>query len=228
MIVNIPNWVEILFLLTCIYTIIIFHISNGKPYIITLVIILWSGLQSILAYREFYLVTDTVPPRFILVLLPITAAVLWMTLSQKGKELISKRDLKYSTVLHLVRFPVEITLWQLYLYQMIPELMTFEGRNFDIIIGILTPIVGFLYIKNKMSLKVLRVWNIIGLILVSFIMVNGILSAELPIQQFAFDQSSRGLNYFPFILLPAVVVPLVIYTHITDIIKINRLLKSAA
>jgi hypothetical protein len=182
-------------------------------------------LQSILAYQEFYLVTDTIPPRFILVLLPVTIAILWMTLSKKGKELISKRDFKFSTVLHSVRFPVELVLWQLYLYHMIPELMTFEGRNFDIVIGIIAPIVGFLYVKNKMTLKALRIWNIIGLILVSFIMVNGILSAELPIQQFAFDQSSRGLNYFPFILLPAMVVPLVIYTHITDIIKINRLLK---
>ena len=30
-----------------------------------------------------------------------------------------------------------IILWQLFLYQMIPELMTFEGRNFDILAGII-------------------------------------------------------------------------------------------
>lgn len=62
----------------------------------------------------------------------------------------------------------------------------------------------------------------IGLCLVSFILVNGVLSVETPFQQFAFGQPNRALAYFPFILLPAAIVPIVIFTHITDIIKIRR------
>ena len=65
-------------------------------------------------------------------------------------------------------------------------------------------------------------WNIIGLILVLFIMIIGTLSADIPFQQFGFDQPNRGLQYFPFILLPALIVPLVIYAHITDIIKLKK------
>ncbi len=62
--------------------------------------------------------------------------------------MLSKRDVRLSTFLHTVRLPIEIILFKLYLNKMIPQLMTFEGRNFDIVIGITAPIVGYLYLKK--------------------------------------------------------------------------------
>ena len=79
---------------------------------------------------------------------------------------------------------------------------------------------------QKASKKTLLVWNIIGLILVLFILFNGILSSELPFQQFGFEQPNRGINYFPFILLPATIVPIVIWTHLSDIIKLKKEIKT--
>jgi len=136
--------------------------------------------------------------------------------------LIENRNNKISTFLHTIRIPIEIVLLYLFLGQQIPELMTFEGRNFDIIAGITAPIIGFLWLEDKIGSKALLAWNIIALGLVLFIFGNGILSSELPIQQFGFDQPNRAVTYFPFILLPGLVVPIVIYTHITDIIKLMR------
>jgi len=121
---------------------------------------------------------------------------------------------------------MEIVLLQLFIHKMIPELMTFEGRNFDIIMGITAPIIGFLYLKKWLRKKGLLVWNIIGLCLILFILLNGLLSAELPFQQFGFEQPNRALAYFPFVLLPATVVPIVIWTHLTDIIKLIREIKT--
>ena len=101
-----------------------------------------------------------------------------------------------------------------------PELMTFEGRNFDILAGITAPIIGILFLKNSIGRNALIIWNIIGLFLILFVFVNGILSSELPIQMFGFEQPTQAPNYFPFILLPATVVPIVIYSHITDIVQL--------
>ena len=136
--------------------------------------------------------------------------------------IINNRNTKISTFIHIVRLPVEIVLLYLFLNNMIPQLMTFEGINYDIIIGITAPIIGVLYLKNKISKNFLMYWNIIGLILVLFIMIIGVLSAELPFRQFGFEQPNRGLQYFPFILLPAIIVPLVVYMHLTDIIILKK------
>ncbi len=117
---------------------------------------------------------------------------------------------------------MEIVLLQLFIHKMIPELMTFEGRNFDIIMGITAPIINFLYIKKWLGKKGLLGWNMIGLCLILFILVNGLLSAELPFQQFGFEQPNKAVTYFPFVLLPATVVPIVVWTHLTDIIKLIK------
>ncbi len=222
-----PIWISFLFILCTVYAITLFHYSNNKPTKITLLIIVWSIIQAILAYNEFYLDFESTPPRFAFVLLPTTLLIIFSLLPKQRKNIIENRNLKVSTWLHTLRLPVEIVLHQLFIYGFIPQLMTYDGRNFDIIMGITAPIIGLLLIKNFLPKKALLTWNIIGTFLICFILTNGILSAELPFQQFAFDQPNRGIAYFPFILLPATVVPLVLWTHITDIFKIVQDLKSS-
>jgi len=108
------------------------------------------------------------------------------------------------------------------MHDMVPELMTFEGRNFDILAGLTAPLITWLLYKKKISDKGFIFWNVLSLCLVSFILLNGLLSAELPFQQFAFDQPNKAVAYFPYILLPAIIVPIVIYTHVTDIILLSQ------
>jgi|SRR6056297_2895484 len=228
MIENLPNWIDLTFIIICLMTLILFHFSNGKPKKLTLLIIIWSIMQSVLANIGFYHITDSIPPRFGLVLIPATLFIIYGLLPKQQRWIFEKRQTKISTFLHSVRLPVEIVLFGLFTYKMIPELMTFEGRNYDIIMGITAPLVGWLYLKQKLSKGVLLIWNIIGLILVLFILFNGILSSELPFQQFGFDQPNRGINYFPFVLLPATIVPIVIWTHITDIVKLRKEIKTTS
>ena len=226
MIENLPNWINILFLITFILTIVFFYYSNGKPKKFTLLIIIWSIVQSTLAYLGFYQIVDTIPPRFGLVLIPMTLMIIYGLLPKQQKWFFNQRDSKISTFLHSVRLPVEIVLFGLFTHKVIPELMTFEGRNYDILMGITAPIVGLLLLKQKISKKTLLVWNIIGLTLVIFILFNAILSSELPFQQFGFEQPNRGVIYFPFVLLPSTVAPIVIWTHLSDIIKLTKEIKN--
>jgi len=210
MIENLPNWINLIFILTTIATIGFFHFSNDKPKLLTSLIIIWSILHSILAYYGFYQNMQAIPPRFGLILIPTTLIIIYSLLPKQRNYILEKRNTKVSTFLHVVRLPVEIVLMQLFIHKMVPELVTFEGRNFDIIMGITAPIIGFLYLKQWLGKKGLLIWNIIGLCLVLFILFNGILSAELPFQQFGFEQPNKAIGYFPFILLPATVVPIVV------------------
>lgn len=222
MIDQMPTWVEVLFFLTTILTILFFYFSNGKSIKVTLLIIVWSISHSVLASQGFYLNDEALPPRFVLVLIPPIILIIYSLFSSKRQQIFENRNTKISTFLHVVRFPVEIVLFELFVYKMVPESMTFEGWNFDIIMGITAPIIGFLYLKNKLSEKGLILWNVLGLVLVSFILLLGILSAELPFQQFGLEQPNRGINYFPFILLPATIVPIVWWTHLTDILILRK------
>lgn len=223
---NIPLLVDIVFIITVIITLYLFYISNNKPKKLIVIILSWAILQSILALSDFYLITKTVPPRFALVLIPSVVAIVYGLLPNQLAWLKSARNTQISVLLHSVRLPVEIILHQLFVFKMIPQLMTFEGRNFDIIIGITAPLIYFLIKQRWIYDGFLLSWNIIGLLLVLFILFNGIFSAELPFQLFGFDQPNKAINYFPYILLPSVIVPIVIWTHLSDILLIRAKLRS--
>ena len=218
MITSLPAWINGIFLLTTVATILLFYYANGKRKWLLFLLLFLSIIHSALAYNGFYLSNYTFPPPFLLVLLPSAIFIVAGLLPRYRKKLLKDRNRVLSTFLHTVRIPVEIVLLYLFFYKMIPELMTFEGRNFDILAGITAPIMGILILQKRAGNTMLIVWNVTGLCLVSFILINGILSAELPFQQFGFEQPNIAVTYFPFVLLPAVIVPIVLYTHITDII----------
>ena len=222
MIEHLPNWINLLFLATVGFTIFGFYYANGKRKGLLLALIIWSVLQSVLSYTGFYQVNDTIPPRFTLVLLPPTLFILIGLLPKYRRKFLKGRKRALSTFLHTVRIPVEIVLFYLFVYKMVPELMTFEGRNFDILAGISAPFIGLLILARRAGNGLLISWNVVCLCLVCFILFNGILSADLPIQQFGFEQPNRAVLYFPFVLLPAVIVPIVIYTHLTELILLLK------
>jgi hypothetical protein len=128
------------------------------------------------------------------------------------------------TILHTIRIGVEIVLFGLFLYKAVPGLMTFEGRNMDIISGLSAPIVYYFgYKKAKLPSAVILGWNLLCLAILLFTVINAILSAPTPLQQLAFDQPMIAILYFPFVWLPGIVVPLVILSHLS---AIRQLVKS--
>jgi hypothetical protein len=149
--------------------------------------------------------------------------VLKYPLSKRGQNFIDGLSLETLTWLSVVRIPVEICLYWLYLAEAVPELMTFEGRNFDILAGLTAPLIAYFGFRKKViGPKTILVWNIVSLGLLLFIVANGVLSAPLPIQQFAFDQPNIALLNFPFSWLQTFIVPCVLFAHF---VTIRRLLK---
>ena len=225
MIENLPNSINVLFLATVFLTLFLFQLSNRDSKNTTLFLFVWGVFQVGVALTGFYNDAESFPPHFLLAIVP-PFLLIGIVVYGKLKLSISRFNyLPISTLLHFLRLPVELILLYLFKYGMIPELMTFEGRNFDILAGITAPFVSWLHMKNRINNHTLLYWNIICLILVLFVLVNGILSARLPIQLLAFDQPTIGFEFAPFVLLPSLIVPIVVYTHLVDIIKLFKLIK---
>jgi hypothetical protein len=226
MIESLPYYVPVVFILITIITALRFFkaADNSKPTIVVLAV--WLLIQGLLSFAGFYLETDTTPPRFLFVIGPPLILIIILFLTEKGRAYVDKLDLESITYLHSIRIPVEIVLYWLYMSDQVPELMTFEGRNFDILSGISAPVIAYLCFKDKFpKYKLLLAWNIICLCLLFNIVINGLLSAPLPIQQFAFDQPNVALLYFPFVWLPCCVVPIVLLSHLAAIRKIIKELR---
>lgn len=146
----------------------------------------------------------------------IIIIVLFVT--KAGRSFIDTLPLTQLTLLHIVRIPVELVLFWLFANQVVPQIMTFEGRNFDIVSGISAPIIAYFAFANKnLNRKVLLIWNFICLALLINIVVTAILAVPTPLQQIAFDQPNTAILYFPFSWLPTFVVPVVAFCHLASI-----------
>ena len=231
MIENMPNYVAIVFGLTTLATLALFYATMKKSSFsdhaikISIGLLVWLIFHGVLGATLFYKNTiGDMPPKLPLFgIVPLIALVLYLFNSKKGQNFIDALPLKHLTLISIVRIPVEIVLWLLFLNNTVPELMTFEGRNHDIIAGLTAPIVFLIAFRNNtINKKLLLVWNIAGLALLINIIFNALTSFPTVIQQQAFDIPNVGLLYFPFIWLPTFVAPLVLITHF---VSIRQLLK---
>ena len=160
------------------------------------------------------------PPRFLLLVLPPVLAILFLFIAPKGRAWTETISTEQAILLHMVRLPVELVLFLLYTYKQVPQLMTFEGGNLDILSGLSAPMTWWLYKKGKVNKTVLLTWNFICLGLLVNIVSRAVLTAPLPFQQLAFDQPNVGMLYFPFVWLPCFIVPAVLFCHLAVIRKL--------
>ena len=183
-----------------------------------LVLLVWLLLQGALALSNFYTVTTGFPPRLPLLLLPPVALIAGLFFTVRGRVYLDGLRLPTLTLLHVVRVPVELVLLALFQHRAIPQLMTFEGRNWDILAGLTAPLVYYLAFRRQwLGGKGLLAWNLLALGSLLNIVVNALLSAPSPLQRFAFDQPNVAILQFPFNWLPACVVPLVLLAHLAAI-----------
>lgn len=215
---DLPVYIGWIFGLTTMLTVYIFYSAAQYSKNTHLIILTWLVLQAAIALSGFYTVTDTLPPRFLLLVIPPFILIIVLFNTAKGRDYLDKLDIKTLTILHIVRVPVEIVLFLLFTHKTVPELMTFEGRNFDILSGITAPLIYYFgFVKKTLNQKVIILWNFLCLGLLINIVANAVLSAPFPFQQFAFDQPNIAVLYFPFVWLPCCVVPLVLLSHLAVI-----------
>jgi hypothetical protein len=218
---NIPMLVSLIFMIMTIACVVVFYKASRNSKLFLFLITGWMIIQGVLGINRFYTVTNGLPPRFLLLIGPAFVLITILFISKRGKAFIDNTDMKWLLAVHIIRVPVEGMLYYLFLNKAIPKVMTFEGWNFDVLSGftaVLALIVYFSKIRWKQT--ILLVWNFICLALLLNILVIAILSAPFAFQKLAFDQPNIAVLYFPFIYLPAVIVPFVLFSHLAAIRKL--------
>ena len=232
MIENLPVYISLIFALTTLLTLFLFYRAvrkstfAKKAVTVLVCLTIWLILQAALTLNGVYSDdTTSIPPKIVLFgVLPAILTIILLFITRNGRQLVDALPLWDITFLNIVRIPVELILFWLFLNKAVPQLMTFEGRNFDIIAGITAPLVAYFGITKKaFGRNVILVWNFICLALLFNIVINALLSAPSPMQKFGFDQPNIAIFYFPFSWLPTFIVPVVLLTHLASI---RQLMKS--
>lgn len=170
-----------------------------------LILMLTTGLLSLSGLLQLF------PPLLIAcIVVSATVTILLYKKHIKGQPV----NEYYLLAIHSLRLPLELVLYRLYIAGKIPVLMTFEGWNYDIIMGI-SALFLLLYqsLRGSTGRLTVIVWNACGILLLTIVVAIAIFSSPLPIQQLAFEQPNIAVLEFPFCMLPVIVVPVVYLAH---------------
>jgi hypothetical protein len=210
---QLPLALILFFLFTALVALFLFGKATGGSRISILISVLWMVLQSAVALSGFYLVTNSLPPHLLLALAPPIVLIVALFVTPLGTHFMARVDLKWLVLLHSIRILVETNLFLLFVHKQVPALMTFEAGNLDILAGLSAPVIWWAFSSGRVGKRGLLIWNSVCLLGVLNALGRALLSTPYPFQEFGFDQPTIAIFYFPYILLPAFIVPVVLFCH---------------
>jgi hypothetical protein len=224
---TLPGYVPIVFIATTLLAVVLFLLAvRGivRKLAVLLVILIWAALHGWVAWSGYYADVTNFPPEFVKFGVMPVMILMALYFAFAPKRFVDNLSLRALTLVHIVRIPVEIVLYLLAAASTIPEIMTFTGRNYDILTGIFSPIVFFLGFKRgKPRPWVLAFYNVGGLILLANIVVIAVLTTPLTgRQRMEVYPMNKAVLYFPYIWLPTVIVPIVMFSHLSSLWQLLR------
>ncbi len=131
-----PLYTIVIFIVTTGFAIYLFHRATNYSATTLIIISSWLLLQAILTLSGFYLITDSIPPRGLLFVIPPLLLIIVFFATARGRDFVDKLDPGTLILIHTIIIPVEIVLYWLYLEKQVPRLMTFAGGNYDMLSGL--------------------------------------------------------------------------------------------
>src|SRR5262249_10358684 len=130
-----------------------------------------------------------------------------ITFSKSFQEILNVVPPQWLVFIQSFRIVVEILLVAAFSKGLLPVQMTFEGRNFDIITGILALPVGyFCFVRKSWPQSVAVLYNVLGIGLLINVLVIALLSMPASWRYFMNEPSTAIVGEFPFIYLPGMLV----------------------
>ena len=176
----------------------------------------WVMILSIASLRGFFADFNSLPPRPLLAIVLPMLAILVFAFSSTGTQLLKVTPPQWLILPQSFRIVVELLLWLAFLAGKLPKQMTLEGRNWDILTGLLALPVGYFCFvkKSRRPFPIALAFNILGLLLLFNILIVAALSMPTPMRYFMNAPANTLVAYFPFILLPGVLVPIAFALHV--------------
>ncbi len=156
------------------------------------------------------------PPRVpLLVVAPALMTILFITGGTSFRHLLQQTPLQVPVFLQSFRIVVELLIYGAFLQGTFPRRVTFEGLNYDILVGISALIMGSLILKDKIGYKGILVWNFASLMILS-VTAYSFISAYY-FSDFFQNGGTNEFVRFPYLLLPAVLLPVALFLHVFSI-----------
>lgn len=201
--------------------------SRRHTLVASVICLAWVSLIGVLALNGFFEDVTRLPPRPVIAMIAWLPIVIALTYTNTFRRLALATPPQWLIYFQSFRIAVELLLFQAFVRGVMPVQMTFEGRNFDLLTGVLALGAGYMVAKRKSGWRtVATVFNYLGLALLVNVLFIALLSMPTPLRYFMNEPAITIVGQFPFIYLPTVLVVLAYSFHILSLRQLYLLRKS--
>ena len=191
--------------------------GRGRAFALAAVsLFLWLSLTAGLALSGLLEPSVDHPPPNGALLVIVLATVCVIAFGPIGRRIIQRIAAHKLIAFQVFRIPVELILWALAINGVGPEIMTFEGRNFDILVGLSALPMAILIRKNPNKSLIIG-WNIAGMAILGVVLIHAVLAGPSPFQKFFVAPDTSFVATWPYVWLPGLLVPLAYAGHLLSI-----------
>lgn len=190
-------------------------------------LVLWIGYVGGLSY--FGVVSNPAlrPPGVFLVLTPVILFISFAVVrSRGGGEVARALPIGLIIGLQVFRVGVELFIHQLAADGLAPRLMTYEGGNIDILIGLTALPMAWLATTGRFGLRLALLWNAAGLLSLANVATRSALTAPGPLNLIHTDVPNLAIGLFPYTFIAGVFAPLAVVLHVLAIRAVRAELRA--
>jgi hypothetical protein len=183
--------------------------------------IVWLGVSWEAAATGVLRRWNATPPPFALLLVIIVLMGLRLGFGSVGRRFAETIPLWLLVGVQGFRLPLELAMHRLAERGVMPGQMSYSGRNYDILTGATALLVALLIVAGKVGVRVLKLWNIVGLVLLVNIVTVAVLSTPR-IAYFGSTNVNTFVTVAPFVWLPAIMVLAALVGHLVIFRALKR------
>jgi len=98
-----------------------------------------------------------------------------------------------------------------------PSQVTFEGRNFDVLVGLTAPLIALAILRWNLGPRLVILWNVLGLAILSNTIFTTLTSLPGPAHLNWQGAPFTAFGDWPFVWIPGFLAPLAIFLHVMSI-----------
>lgn len=189
----------------------------------------WLTYAGLLGYFGIVGDADLRPPGTAFLILPVFLFVfLVLARSPVGARIAGAFPLWLLIGAQVFRVPVELVLHQLWVYGLAPRMLTYEGANFDILIGLSAPLIAFASTRGRFGRAFALLWTIAGLASLANVAVRALLTAPGAFNIIHAEVPNLAIGTFPYTYIPGFFAPLALILHVLALRALHQQSRGAA
>lgn len=178
-----------------------------------LIAALWIAVFSAAALSGVLARFDQRPPPLNLMMVLVLGGAVSFARSERARAIVDAVPLWALVGVQAFRLPLELAMHEAARAGVMPTQMSFSGWNFDIVTGASAIVVAALVHRGVAPRLLVVVWNTMGALLLANVVTIAVLSTPL-VHAFGPGALNTWIAYFPFVLLPGVMVTSAIAGHL--------------